>query len=160
MDQFEYVMVLVSIIVGLGITHVLLGIAGIIDRRSGKQADLEVSLAHLAWVGHCFLWLIMFWWWEYELSQTVTEWTMGRYLFLVFYAVTLFLTLAVLVPRNWDRATSLKDFFLERRVWFYGLHGFATVLDTVDSYLLGGFQYILDTGYVGMGISLAAIPVV
>ena len=32
MDQFEYVMVLVSIIVGLGIAHILLGIGSIIDR--------------------------------------------------------------------------------------------------------------------------------
>ncbi len=37
MDQFEYVMVLVSIVVGLGIAHILLGISGIIDRRSRKS---------------------------------------------------------------------------------------------------------------------------
>jgi len=34
MVQFEYVMVLVSIVVGLGIAHILLGISGIIDRLS------------------------------------------------------------------------------------------------------------------------------
>ena len=34
-DQFEYVMVLVSIIVGLSIAHVLFGVGGIIDRRAG-----------------------------------------------------------------------------------------------------------------------------
>jgi len=87
MDQFEYVMVLVSIIVGLGITHVLLGIGGIIDRRSRKDDSLELSLAHAVWLGYCFLWLVMYWWWEYELSTTVANWTMGLYLFLLFYAV-------------------------------------------------------------------------
>ena len=85
---------------------------------------------------------------------------MGLYLFLIFYAVTLFLLQAVLVPRTWDGVTSLKEYFLERRAWFYSLLAFATILDTVDSYLMGGFQYILDTGYLGMGISVATIPVV
>lgn len=60
----------------------------------------------------------------------------------------------------WDSVTSLKAYFLERRVWFYSLLAFATILDTFDSYLMGGFQHILDTGYLGMGISLPIIPVV
>ena len=157
MDQFEYVMVLVSIIVGLGIAHVLLGIGGIIDRLSRDDDRLELSLAHAAWLGSCFLWLVMFWWWEYRLSTTVADWTMGLYLFLIFYAVTLFLLQVVLIPRNWDGVSSLKEYFLQRRVWFYSLLAFATILDTFDSYLIGGLQYILDTGYVGMGISIATI---
>ena len=160
MDQFEYVMVLVSIIVGLGIAHVLLGIGGIIDRLSRDDDRLELSLAHAAWLGSCFLWLVMFWWWEYRLSTTVEGWTMGLYLFLIFYAVTIFLLQVVLIPRNWDGVSSLKEYFLQRRVWFYSLLAFGTILDTFDSYLIGGFQYILDTGYVGMGISIATIPVV
>ena len=160
MDQFEYVMVLVSIIVGLGIAHVLFGIGGIVDRLSRRGDGLELSLAHAAWLGHCFLWLIMFWWWEYRLSTTVADWTMGLYLFLIFYAITIFLLQVVLIPRTWDGVTSLKEYFLERRVWFYSLFAFGTILDNVDSYLIGGLQYILDTGYVGMGLSIATIPVV
>ena len=45
MDQFEYVMVLVSIIVGIGVAHILLGVGGIIDRVSRKDDRLELSLA-------------------------------------------------------------------------------------------------------------------
>lgn len=50
MDQFEYVMVLVSIIVGLGIAHILLGCGGIIDRLSRSDDRLEFSFAHAAWL--------------------------------------------------------------------------------------------------------------
>jgi len=160
MDQFEYVMVLVSIIIGLGIAHILLGIGGIIDRLSRKEDRLELSLAHAAWLAFCFLWLVMFWWWEYRFSTRVSDWTMGLYLFLVCYAVTLFLLQAVLVPRTWDGVTSLKEYFLERRAWFYSLLGFVTILDMIDSYLKGGFQYILDSGYIGMAFPVATIPVV
>ena len=160
MDQFEYIMVLVSIIVGLGIAHILLGIGGIIDRLSRKNDRLELSLAHAAWLGFCFLWLVMFWWWEYRFSTRVSEWTMGLYLFLICYAVALFLLQALLVPRTWDGVTSLKDYFLERRAWFYSLLAFVTILDFFDSYLKGGFEYILETGAIGMAFPVATIPVV
>jgi len=157
MGQFEYAMVLVSIIVGLGITHILLGIGGIIDRLSRKEDRLELSLAHLTWLGYCFSWLVMFWWWEYRLSSRVTDWTMGLYLFLIAYSVTLFLLQAVLVPRTWDGVTSLKDFFLERRMWFYSLLLVGTVLDQIDSYLKGGFEYLLNTGVMSLSFNALSV---
>jgi hypothetical protein len=41
MNQFEYMMVLVSIIVGLGIAHILLGVGGIMIacRVTGSASD-------------------------------------------------------------------------------------------------------------------------
>ena len=160
MDQFEYVMVLVSIIVGLGIAHILLGIGGIIDRLSRKEDHLELSLAHASWLGFCFAWLVMFWWWEYRFSSRVADWTMGLYLFLIGYAVTLFLLQAVLVPRTWDGVTSLKEYFLERRAWFYSFLMAATILDQFDGYLKGGFDYLLDTGVINLAFVALTIPIV
>jgi len=160
MDQFEYVMVLVSIIVGLGIAHILLGIGGIIDRLSRKEDRLELSLAHASWLGFCFLWLVMFWWWEYRFSSRVTDWTMGLYLFLIGYAVILFLLQAVLIPRTWDGVTSLKDYFLERRAWFYSFLLVATIVDQFDGYFKGGLQYMSDLGVVNFAFAAVTIPVV
>lgn len=160
MDQFEYVMVLVSIIVGLGIAHTLLGIGGIIDRLSRSDDGLELSLAHAAWLGFCFLWLVMFWWWEFRFSALITDWTMGLYLFLICYSVALFLLQAILVPRTWDGVASLKDYFLARRVWFYSLLAFVTVLDVSDSYLKGGVEYVLETGPISIAFFFATFVVV
>ncbi len=160
MDQFEYVMVLISIIIGLGIAHILLGIGGIIDRLVGKAEPLELSLAHATWLGAVFGWLVLFWWWEYRFASRITDWTVGLYFFLVLYAVTLFLLTVVLVPRSWEGVQSLKEYFLDRRVWFYGLYLFANGLDVVDGLLKGGLSYMVeDVGVFGWGQSLAAIPV-
>jgi len=71
-DQFEYVMVLVSIVIGLGITHVLFGISGVVDRVSRRREHLELSLAHGAWLFFCLTWMIMFWWWEYRFVSRVS----------------------------------------------------------------------------------------
>ena len=160
MDQFEYVMVLISIIIGLGIAHILLGIGGIIDRVTGRAESLELSLAHAAWLCACFGWMVLFWWWEYRFASRVADWTVGLYFFLVLYAVTLFLISVVLVPRTWDGVRSLKEYFLERRVWFYGLYLSANVLDVMDSYLKGGMSYLMeDVGVFGWGLTVVAIPV-
>ena len=57
-------------------------------------------------------------------------------------------------------SVACKEYFLERRVWFYGLYFFANGLDMIDSYLKGGMSYLLDeVGVFGWGLTVAAIPV-
>jgi len=145
MDRFEYVMVLISIIVGLGLAHVLLGVGGIIDRRAEGDRPLELSFAHAVWLAFVFVWMVQFWWWEYRFSELGVDWSMALYFFLVLYAVGLFLTAVVLVPRSWDRVESLGDYFLQRRVWFYSLLLLCTGIDVIDGYLKGGLEYLVGT---------------
>jgi hypothetical protein len=152
-------MVLVSIIVGLGIAHILLGVGGLIDRIAGRGEKLELSVAHAFWLAFCFEWMVMFWWWEYRYSTRIQEWTIGLYLFLVGYAISLFLMGVVLVPRSWDGVTRLKEYFLARRAWFYSLLILIVVLDTIDSYLKGGFDYLIETGMINVVYSISLIPV-
>lgn len=158
MNQFEYIMVLVSIIIGLGIAHILLGVGGIIDRVAGEGERLRLSLAHAAWLGMVFLWMILFWWWEYRFSELEPTWTVGLYFFLVLYAVVLFLLAVILVPRTWDGVTSLDDYLIRRRVAFYSMLLFGTTLDVLDSYLKGGWSYILDAGPWVWGFWIALVP--
>jgi hypothetical protein len=141
LGQFEYVMVLISIIVGLGITNILVGLAGVVDRLAGSSA-IRPRVAYFAWLANSFIWLVQFWWWEFRFDQYVTNWTVGLYWFLVLYAVTLFLLAAVLVPQSWDGVGDLGDYLLERKRWFYSILVFGNALDVVDSYLKGGFTYI------------------
>jgi hypothetical protein len=143
LDRFEYVMVLVSIIVGLSIAHMLVGVGGLIDRKvSGRP--IRLGLAHGFWLGYVFIWTIQFWWWEFRFSEVVTEWTNGLYLFLVTYAITLFLLAVILIPRSWDGVKDLDEFFLQRRNWFYWIFLWGTLIDVVDGALKGP-GYILET---------------
>ena len=139
-------MVLVSIIIGLGIGHILLGVGGIIDRLSGPGVPLKLSVAHGAWLGTVFFWMVLFWWWEYRFSELRPEWTVQLYFFLVTYAVLLFLMAAVLVPRSWDGVDDLDSYLLDRRAWFYSFYALMNVVDLVDSYLKGGWQYVAELG--------------
>lgn len=165
MNHFEYIMVLISIIIGLGIAHILLGLGGIVDRLTGRGDRLRLGVAHGVWLTHTFLWLVLFWWWQFRLEVIWEEWTIGVYFFLVMYAVVLFLLAVILVPRNWDGVTDLNDFFLRRRAWFYSIWISAVLLDVLDSWLKGGMDYIVnDIGlwvvtYLLAAIVLAAIGI-
>ena len=60
-DQFQHVMVLTSIIIGLGITNVLLGVSGAIERYTEGDRPLQLSWASAFWLAQVFLWMILFW---------------------------------------------------------------------------------------------------
>jgi multisubunit Na+/H+ antiporter MnhC subunit len=54
-DQFQHVMVLTSIIIGLGITNVLLGVSGAIERYTEGDRPLQLSWASAFWLAQVFL---------------------------------------------------------------------------------------------------------
>lgn len=143
MDRFEYVMVLISIIIGLSIAHVLFGVGRLIDRLS-EGAKIKVGWVHALWLGFVFMWTVQFWWWEFRFSELDPVWTQGLYLFLVAYSILLFLLSVILVPHSWDYVSDLDDFFLRRRTWFYWTLALTTCADIVDGLLKGGKSYVVD----------------
>ena len=64
--------------------------------------------------------LVHFWWWEFGLF-VIEDWTFGKYLFIILYAVTLFLLSALLFPDSMQDYRGYEDFFYARRAWFFGL---------------------------------------
>ena len=70
MEMFNYVMVLASVIIGLGITHLLQGVGRIVQ-HPGREKTYWV---HLLWVAAIFLRAIFWWWFEFRLSK-IAEWT-------------------------------------------------------------------------------------
>lgn len=151
MSRFEYVMVLVSIIVGLSIAHSLLGVGRLIDRWA-EGARLRWGWAYALWLGYVFIWTIQFWWWEFRFSELNPTWTMGLYLFLISYSIVLFLLAVILVPHSWDSVSDLDNFFIQRKAWFYWTLAVGNCIDLVDSYLKGGVSYIVNELGVFNGI--------
>jgi len=59
-DQFQHVMVLTSIIIGLGITNLLSGLSGAIERFTEKARPLRVGWATVFWLAYFFLLMVLF----------------------------------------------------------------------------------------------------
>jgi hypothetical protein len=158
-DQFQHVMVLTSIIIGLGITQLLIGVGALIDQLSEPGRRIRPSLTHGAWCMFVFLWLVSFWWWQFRLLSLVSTWTIGRYLFIILYAVLLFMLVVILVPRDWTNIEDVDAYFLVKRYWFFAVFALANVADLIDSYLKGGWIYISATGVFAILLLVATLPV-
>ena len=84
MDMFEYVSVLTSVIVGLGVAHLLQGVARLVQHPGRTR----IYWVHLLWVFFMFFTAIFWWWYEFGLAS-VDTWTLQLYLFVLSYAVLL-----------------------------------------------------------------------
>ena len=159
-EQFQHVMVLVSIIIGLAITHLLSGVVDGVDRADDDDEPEIFSLIGLLWAGTAFLWMVNFWWFQYRLLGMEGPWTVWRYLFMVLYSVVLYVLAVVLVPRNWDAVKRYDEFFMRNRRWFFIALLLASVADVIDSWAKGGWSYIMDMGPISNTVILLTVPVV
>ncbi|RUU29314.1 hypothetical protein [Mesorhizobium sp. M6A.T.Ce.TU.016.01.1.1] len=146
-DIFPHIRIILGMVIGLGVTRLLSGVARIVQH----PGQYRLYSVHLAWVASVLLMLVHFWWWEFGLFQIET-WTFGKYLFIIFYAVTLFLLCALLFPDSMLDYTSYEDFFYSRRAWFFGLLAATYLLDVIDTLLKGpehfarfGVEYLFRT---------------
>jgi hypothetical protein len=89
MESFDYLSVLLSIILGLAITQVLLGFRGLILAR----VRVKIYLPTLIWAGLALLIAIQAWWASFGLR------TRGTWNFLAFFVIAL-QTISVYWPRR------------------------------------------------------------
>jgi hypothetical protein len=111
---------------------------------------------HLLWVGAIFLRAIFWWWFEFDLSAT-PQWTFALFLFVLGYAVLIYLWCALLFPRDLAGYEGFEDYFYSRRAWFFGLLLVGQAVDVADTLLKGEAHFrSLGVGYVA---GIAALSV-
>lgn len=136
-----------GMVIGLGMTRLLTGVARILQH----PGQVPIYPVHLAWVGLIMLTLVHFWWWQFGLYQ-ITDWTFEKYLFVITYAVLLFLLCAFLFPDSMADYSGYEDFFLARRRSFFSLLAVTYLFDVVDTLIKGeahfarfGTEYLVRT---------------
>jgi hypothetical protein len=144
-ELFPHVRIVMGTVIGLAITRILMTVAGIIQHpQRGRR-----SLLHLLWMGSMLLELVLFWWWEFALHQ-IEVWHFGLVVFIIGYAITLFLMAAMLSPDSISEYTGYEDFFIKRRHWFFGLLAATFLLDTIDTLIKGQNHWSqFDWSYFG-----------
>jgi hypothetical protein len=156
-EAFPHIRIVMGMIVGLGVTRLLSGVARIVQHPS----QYRLYPVHLAWTASVLLMLVHFWWWEFGLYG-ISEWTFGAYLFILSYAVLLFLLAALLFPDSMLDYKSYEDFFISRRVWFFGVLACIYVSDVIDTLIKGeehfarfATEYLIRTPVL-VALSIAA----
>ncbi|MCS6759011.1 MAG: hypothetical protein MO852_08300 [Candidatus Devosia euplotis] len=154
---FPHIRIVMGMVIGLGMTRLLLGAAGLVQHpRSARLSSI-----HLLWAGLILLELIHFWWRRFALLHLDSR-TFGVF-FLIAYTIVLFLLAALLFFDNLAEYAGYEDFFLRRRHWFFGLFATSFVFDLIDSLLKGqahwdrfGIEYYI---HVPVGAALCGFAI-
>ncbi len=107
MSSFEYVTVLISIILGLGIAEILTRIARLIQKRK----KVILYWPHMLWIIFILFLHIQEWWLMYELKN-YQPWRLPVFLFIMLYPVNLFVLAKLIFPdTSRGKAIDLKAFY-------------------------------------------------
>jgi hypothetical protein len=133
MALFEYLGVLISVVMGLGITHLLIGTSKVIQQRESIRA----YWVHTVWTVNILVYILAIWWGMFWWSG-LTEWTFYHFLFVTLYAVALFLLAAMLYPWDFPTDFDFKEYFFKNRAWFFGIQFVAWCIDVPETTFKGG----------------------
>src|ERR1043166_5399334 len=92
-SAFEYVTVFISIILGLGVTQILTGIADLVHQKE----RVKVYWPHTVWVLLALILHVQEWWVIFEL-RTFDHWRLPVFLFVMLYPTVLFILARLLFP--------------------------------------------------------------
>jgi hypothetical protein len=108
MDTFRLISVVLSMVLGLGVTRLLLGLVGIFRARRVSRLDWLVP----TWAFSLFLVQLEYWWAINQLPLVMDSFNFHDFMALVVLTLALFVAAALLVPsRSEDEAGSLRQFF-------------------------------------------------
>ena len=134
MDAFSYVSVIISVVIGLGLSHLLTGTAELFKARR----RIRFYWVHLLWIALTFVGHIFLWWTMWNL-RLVRNWDFFSFLLILLAPVLLFVAAALLIPKvAADTSLDLRTYFYENHSAFFGVNAAFTALLSVENWLLTG----------------------
>jgi len=127
---FEYLTVLISVVVGLSVTSFLTNIVRIIHVRG----DVTISWVQLMWSATILIWTVAFWWFTFVLAEQ-RQWTYPLFVFLLAYATLLFFLMALLFPEGVPADHNYRTQFMQNRRWYFGVFLVFLCIDVFDYFV-------------------------
>ena len=129
-SAFEYVTVFISIILGLGVTQILTGIADLVHQNE----RVKIYWPHLVWVLIVLILQVQEWYAFFE-HRSYGPWRLPIFLFVLLYPTVLFILARLLFPISYgDGTIDLRDFYYKnyRRIFLFGaILAFLSLLDNL-----------------------------
>ena len=116
MDAFSYLSVLLSIILGLGLTQLLTAAGRLIRHRDRVRVDW----LPLLWATVLLIVYVQAWWAMFGL-RSVRDWTFVAFLVVLAQTTTLYMMAAVILPEQVEEAgVDLAAHYASHHRWFFG----------------------------------------
>lgn len=134
MSTAEYLSVLVSIVIGLGISHVLAGVGNLlVDRLRVRFWWVWGASVAMVFLAH-----VQFWWSTFTVGGAVSA-NFFAFLFFLLTPIALYLSAVVLLPDfEGEGEIDLRAHFLANHRWFFGFVATVPVLNAVRSVAISG----------------------
>jgi len=94
MSLFEFISVIIAVVLALCLGQLLLGISALVKARLRVRAFLP----HTIWIGLLFLLVLQHWWAQWDFRGV--EWTYPSFLYVVLGPTLLFLAVSLLIPET------------------------------------------------------------
>ena len=135
MSPFEFVTVLISIILGLGITQIMSGVADFIH----QWEKAKLYWPHMLWVILVFVLHVQQWWLTYEL-KVIESWRLPFFLFEVLYPINLFILARILFPATGgEEATyDLRSYYYQNYRKFFTMVIILSALSALENIFIYG----------------------
>jgi hypothetical protein len=137
MDEFGYLSVLLSIILGLAVTQLLQGLSQIINARD----RVRIYWPSIGWALLLLLVDVQAWWsmFGYRKREISTHWTFLEFAILLLETIILYLLAALALPNAFGEETvDLRSNYFRHARWFFGFLVAALVVSLVKSLVIGG----------------------
>ncbi len=142
MSTFEYLTVLLSIIVGVGITHMIMGLGRLVSYASGRR----IYWVHLLWTLNIALYLVVYWWWAINL-RVLDEWSFLPFLVVLLEPSLLCLAGAILYPVPMPPDLEYKTHFYQSRRVFFSVIVAISVSELIIGLYSAPTGHMVDLGW-------------
>jgi hypothetical protein len=141
MEAFMYLSMMTSIVLGLGVTRLFVGIGTTVEHRK----EVRPYGVQLLWSLNLFLFIVLEWWILFR-WQDHQNWNFFLFLFLLLSPSISFLLSVILYPTKIEK-TDFKQHFFKNRRWFFFLAALLPPLDAADT-LLKGYAHFQAQGVI------------
>jgi len=154
MDAFEFLTVVISIVIAVAMSEVLVGWGRIIRYR----ATVQTYWLHTGWTAVVLLIMLRYWWsiWQF---RTIQEWNFAMFVLILAPALVLIQIAFLLTPELTSTAPfRFRDYYFGNVRWFFSL-GALYLAGTLLSNLILREQspWGAENGFRGLGIIMLAM---
>jgi hypothetical protein len=134
MDEFNYLSVLISVILGLAVTEILQGFRGLVLSR--KQVRIYWPV--IAW-GMVVLLVCTQNWWSMFGMRNRHDWTFEQFAMVLAQTILIYMVAGVVFPElGGETVVDLRESFYAHHRWFFSFGAATVILSIAKSLVLDG----------------------
>jgi hypothetical protein len=134
MDEFSYISVLISVVLGLAVTQILKGFRGILLHRTRVRVYWPV----IAWAALLLLVCFQHWWSMFGLRNR-HDWTFQQFAMVLLNVIFIYMIAGLIFPDFFsEEVVDLEENFYAHRRWFFSLAFAAIVVSVCKIVVLDG----------------------